>query len=51
LAKKISRIGRRFAAYARLKNKKSTGEITTRQQQITTATAYLAVKKFLHSKE
>jgi hypothetical protein len=26
LAKKISRIDRRFAAYARLKNKKSAGE-------------------------
>jgi hypothetical protein len=33
LAKKISRIDRRFAAYARLKNKKSAGDSTTRQQQ------------------
>jgi hypothetical protein len=33
LAKKISRIDRRFAAFARLKNKKSAGKGTTRQRQ------------------
>jgi K+-transporting ATPase A subunit len=33
LAKKISRIDRRFAAYARLKNKKSAENGRTRQQQ------------------
>jgi hypothetical protein len=33
LAKKNSRIDRRFAAYARLKNKKSAREGTTRQKQ------------------
>jgi hypothetical protein len=33
LAKKISRIDRRFAAFARLKNKKSAGDSTTRQRQ------------------
>ncbi|MDR2709350.1 MAG: hypothetical protein LBC07_05185, partial [Elusimicrobiota bacterium] len=33
LAKKISRIDRRFAACARLKNKKSAGDSTTRQKQ------------------
>jgi hypothetical protein len=33
LAKKISRIDRRFAAFARLKNKKSAGEGKTQQKQ------------------
>jgi hypothetical protein len=33
LAKKISRIDRRFAAYARLKNKKSAGKGKTQQRQ------------------